>query len=78
MDDVDSALDPRISFLWSPVGQQQTIPTPGKNHKRYLAGALHARMGRLDYVDGEPKNTALFLCVWEGLSRVCRSADPSF
>lgn len=42
VDEADVDLNPKIGFLWSPAGQQTTIPTPGKNQKRYLAGALHA------------------------------------
>ena len=60
VDEADVDLNPRIGFLWSPVGQQITIPTPGKNQKRYLAGALHARTGRVDYIEGLRKNTNLF------------------
>jgi len=30
IDEVDIDLNPKIGFLWSPLGQQQTIPTPGK------------------------------------------------
>lgn len=74
IDEADIDLNPKIGFLWSPVGQQQTIPTPGKNRKRYLAGALHARTGRVDYVEGERKNTDLFLCLLEYLKRTYRSA----
>jgi transposase len=74
VDEVDIDLNPKIGFLWSPVGEQQTIPTPGKNRKRYLAGALHARTGRVDYVEGLRKNTDLFLCLLEHLKRTYRSA----
>ena len=73
-DEVDINLNPKIGFLWSPVGQQQTIPTPGKNQKRYLAGALHARTGRVEYVEGLRKNTDLFLCLLEHLRRTYRNA----
>jgi transposase len=74
VDEVDIDLNPKIGFLWSPLGQQQTIPTPGKNHKRYLAGALHARTGRVEYVEGLRKNTDLFLCLLEHLKRTYRGA----
>jgi transposase len=74
VDEADVDLNPKIGFLWSPVGQQQTIPTPGKNQKRYLAGALHARTGRVDYVEGLRKNTDLFLRLLEHLKRTYRSA----
>ncbi len=74
VDEADIDLNPKIGFLWSLVGQQKTIPTPGKNQKRYLAGALHARTGRVDYVDGLRKNTNLFLCLLDHLKRTYRSA----
>ena len=73
-DEADIDLNPKIGFLWSPLGQQRTIPTPGKNQKRYLAGALHARTGRVDYVEGVRKNTDLFLSLLEHLRRTYRSA----
>ncbi len=74
IDEVDIDLNPKIGFLWSPVGEQQTIPTPGKNRKRYLAGALHARTGRVEYVEGLRKNTDLFLNLLEHLKRTYRGA----
>ena len=74
VDEADVDLNPKIGFLWSLVGQQATIPTPGKNQKRYLAGALHARTGRVDYVEGVRKNTDLFLCLLDHLKRTYRSA----
>lgn len=74
VDEADIDLNPKIGFLWSPLVQQQTIPTPGKNQKRYLAGALHARTGRVDYVEGLRKKTDLFLCLLEHLKRTYRSA----
>jgi putative transposase len=74
VDEADIDLNPRIGFLWSPMGQQAAIPTPGKNQKRYLAGALHARTGRVHYVEGLRKNTDLFLCLLESLKRTYRCA----
>ena len=40
VDEADVDLNPRIGHAWMPKGQQAAIPTPGKNQKRYLAGAL--------------------------------------
>ena len=74
VDEADIDLNPKIGFLWSPIGEQQTIPTPGKNRKRYLAGALHARTGRVEYVEGLRKNTDLFLSLLEHLKRTYRGA----
>ena len=75
VDEADIDLNPKIGFLWSPVGQQQRIPTPGKNQKRYVAGALNARTGRVEYVEGLRKNTDLFLHLLESLRRTYRSAN---
>ncbi|MFT4561783.1 MAG: putative transposase, partial [Gammaproteobacteria bacterium] len=74
VDEADIDLNPKIGFLWSPVGKQQTIPPPGKNQKRYLAGALHARTGRVEYVESLRKNTDLFLRLLEHLKRTYRGA----
>jgi transposase len=70
VDEADIDLNPRIGFLWQRRGQQAVIPTPGQNRKRYLAGALNARTGRLVWTDGERKDTGLFL----GLLRALRAA----
>ncbi len=61
VDEADIDLNPRIGFTWSRRGQQAAIPTPGKNRKHYVAGALHAHSGRLLWVEHESKNTTLFL-----------------
>ena len=50
-------------------GQQRRILTPGKNQKRYLAGALAADGGELVVVDGERKTADLFLRLLEELRR---------
>ena len=45
VDEADIDLNPRIGPAWMPKGEQMTVPTPGKNRKHYLAGALNARTG---------------------------------
>ena len=60
-DEVDIHLNPKIGWDWMLRGQQKEVPTPGKNVKRYLAGALDARTGTLIWVEGERKNSALFV-----------------
>src|SRR5271157_4989110 len=60
-DEVDIHLNPKIGPDWMLTGQQKTVPTPGQNQKRYLAGALDARTGKLTWVEGERKNSTLFL-----------------
>ena len=60
-DEVDIHLNPKIGWDWMVRGQQKEVLTPGKNVKRYLAGALDTRTGRLIWVEGERKNSALFV-----------------
>lgn len=65
VDEVDIHLNPKIGPDWMLCGQQKTVLTPGKNEKRYLAGALNARTGRLTWVEGERKTSDLFiLLLW--------------
>lgn len=65
-DEVDLHLNPKIGLDWMVRGQQKEALTPGKNQKRYLAGALDARTGQLIWVEGESKNSLLFLwLLWE-------------
>jgi transposase len=60
-DEVDIHLNPKIGLDWMGHGQQKEVLTPGKNVKRYLAGAMDARTGRLMWVEGERKTSALFI-----------------
>ena len=60
-DEVDIHLNPKIGLDWMVPGQQKQVLTPGKNQKRYLAGALDARTGELLWVEGERKTSLLFL-----------------
>jgi len=61
MDEVDIHLNPKIGPDYMLPGTQKDVLTPGKNHKRYLAGSLDARSGRLCWAEGERKNSTLFL-----------------
>ncbi len=69
VDEADVDLNPRIGALWSRRGQQVAIPTPGKNRKRYLAGALDAHRGTILYTEGESKNTDIYLRLLEAVER---------
>jgi transposase len=60
-DEVDIHLNPKIGPDWMLCGTQTTVLTPGKNDKRYLAGALNARTGRLTWVEADRKNSDLFI-----------------
>jgi len=69
-DEVDIHLNPKIGQDWMLRGQQKEVPTPGKNQKRYLAGAQDARTGELIYVAGDHKNAMLFVfLLWELVTR---------
>lgn len=60
-DEADLDLNPRIGFDYMLRGTQRQVMTPGKNVKRYLAGALDARTDRVMWVKGERKNSRLFI-----------------
>ena len=60
-DEVDIHLNPKIGPDYMLPGTQKTVLTPGKNEKRYLAGALDARTGRLTWVESDRKNSDLFV-----------------
>lgn len=65
-DEVDIHLNPKIGPDWMVCGQQKEVTTPGKNEKRYLAGAQNVRNKELIYVEGERKNSMLFIrLLWE-------------
>jgi len=69
-DEVDIHLNPKIGPDWMVPGQQKQVVTPGKNQKRYLAGAQDVRTGELIWVTGEKKNSLLFtLLLWELVQR---------
>ena len=60
-DEADIDLNPRIGFDYMLPGTQRTVPTPGKNVKRYLAGAMDATSDRVMWVKSERKNSLLFI-----------------
>ena len=60
-DEADIDLNPRIGFDYMLPGTQRTVPTPGKNVKRYLAGAMDATSDRVMWVKGQRKNSRLFI-----------------
>jgi transposase len=65
-DEVDIHLNPKMGLDWMVPGQQKTVETPGQNEKRYLAGAKDVRTGELIWVEGETKNSFLFiLLLWK-------------
>jgi putative transposase len=60
-DEVDLQLNPKIGCMWMPKGQQAEVVTPGDNEKRYAAGSLHWRTGKLFLTLGEKRDGALFV-----------------
>jgi transposase len=68
-DEVDVHLNPKIGLDWMGLGQQKEVATPGKNEKRYLAGALDVRTGLLIWVEGKTKTSYLFLDLLDRLQR---------
>lgn len=73
-DEADLDLNPKIGFMWMPRGQQIEIPTPGKNQKAYLAGALNIATGHVVAVAGPRKNSALFVALLERVASAYRWA----
>jgi transposase len=70
LDEVDIHLNPKIGPDWMLRSTQKTVLTPGKNQKRYLAGALNARTGRLTWVEADRKNSQLFILqLWQLVGR---------
>ncbi|MEL7497192.1 MAG: IS630 family transposase, partial [Planctomycetota bacterium] len=68
-DEVDIHLNPKIGLDWMNRGTQKEVLTPGQNKKRYLAGAVNAETGELVVVEGDRKNSDLFLKLLEKLKR---------
>lgn len=60
-DEADIDLNPRIGFDWMLPGTQRRVMTPGKNVKRYIAGAMDAVTDRVIWAKGERKNSRLFI-----------------
>jgi transposase len=69
VDEVDIHLNPKLGLDWMLPGWQKRVLTPGKNEKRYLAGALDARTGRLTWVESDRKNSDLFINLLWTLAR---------
>jgi transposase len=74
VDEVDIHLNPKIGDDWMLSGQQKEVLTPGKNVKRYLAGALNPHTGHLVWVEGDRKTGHLFLLLLRELLRRYRGA----
>lgn len=75
IDEADVDLNPRIGACYTRRGQQVVVWTPGKNQKRYLAGALNARTGRVIHAESLRKNSSLFLALLERINADYRRAE---
>ena len=70
-DEVDIHRNPKIGPDWMLPRRQKTVLTPGQNEKRYIAGALDAQTGEVHCVEGERKNSGLFVQLLLLLANVC-------
>lgn len=73
-DEVDIHLNPKIGLDWMGYGQQKEAQTPGQNEKRYLAGAKDVRTGEIHWVEGDKKDSWLFLDMLHKLTVVYAQA----
>jgi transposase len=73
-DEVDVHLNPKIGLDWMGHGQQKEAMTPGKNEKRYLAGAQDVRTGQIHWVEAKQKNSYLFWDLLYVLTKVYAQA----
>ena len=75
MDEVDVNLNPKVGCMWMRKGQQAAVETPGNNEKRYVAGSIHWRTGRVILTEGrrkEGRSAALFCRHLDDLRRAFR------
>jgi putative transposase len=75
MDEVDVNLNPKVGCQWMKRGEQAAVETPGNNEKRYLAGSIHWRTGRVILTEGKKKEgrgAALFCRHLDDLRRAFR------
>jgi transposase len=73
LDELDIHLNPKIGRDWMLPGQQRRVKTPGKNVKRYVAGAFDPVRNRMIYVMGDGKASWLFLNLLRALLAAYRT-----
>lgn len=73
VDEVDIDFNPKIGACWTSHKQTHVL-TPGKNQKRYMAGALNATTGKVIYVEWSKKTSEIFLRLMCVLRRTYRQA----
>jgi transposase len=67
-DEVDIHLNPRSGPDWMLRGLQKWVRTPGKNVKRFVAGALNRATWMLVWVAGKNKRSDLFIALIKKLA----------
>jgi putative transposase len=75
MDEVDVNLNPKVGSMWMKRGEQAAVETPGTNERRYLAGSIHWRTGRVVLTEGKPRegrSAGLFCRHLDNLRRAFR------
>lgn len=60
-DEVEIHLNPKLGRDWMLPTRQREVLTPGQNVKRHVAGTFEPRTGRLVWVWGERRDSALFI-----------------
>ena len=74
-DEVEVNTNPEIGRMWMFKGRQATVPTPGKNKKRHLAGSMHWRTAQVFVTEARPKqrrDSSLFIDHLDELRRRLR------
>jgi transposase len=71
-DEIDINLNPKIGADWQLRGRQRRAVTLGKNETYYLAGALHSRTGKVNYIGNSSKNAGLFISLLKHLKSTYR------
>jgi transposase len=68
-DEVDVNSNPKIGCMWMRKGKQAQVLTPGTNQKKYLAGSLDWRSGKLVATPGDRRDARLFVAHLDDLRR---------
>jgi hypothetical protein len=72
-DELDIPLLPKSGYQWMEKGTQVEVLTPGKNEKRYWAGAWDGRTGQVHHRIGARQTNELFRALLEAVE----TADPA-
>jgi len=72
--EVHMLLNPKVGADWMLPGQPKVVVTPGQNVKRYLAGALEVRRGRVQWVTAAHQRSGLFIDLLRKIERAYPTA----